>query len=65
MSNNKIYLSNLNKTATETQIKDQFSGFGEISEINLLVDRKTKEPKGYAFITFAEESSAHAALVQD
>ncbi len=65
MPHTKIYLSNLNKAATDTQIKEHFSEYGEITEINLPVDRKTRDPKGYAFITFTEESSAQAALSQD
>jgi RNA recognition motif-containing protein len=65
MPNNKIYLSNLNKTVTDTLLKEHFAEYGEITEVLLPLDRKSQETKGYAFITFAQETSAENALEQD
>ena len=65
MPNTKIYLSNLNQVVTEAQLKDHFAEYGEITEIQLPLDKKSRQPKGYALITFAEASSAEKALQQD
>jgi len=65
MSNKKIYLGNLSKATTETQIKDHFSGYGDIKEISLPLDKKTQAAKGYAFITFSQETDVEKALEQD
>ncbi|MDH5219583.1 MAG: RNA-binding protein [Gammaproteobacteria bacterium] len=65
MTNNKIYLNNLNKTVTDTLIKEHFAQYGEITDIHLPLDRKTGQPKAYAFVTFADEDSATRALGQD
>ncbi len=65
MPNNKIYLNNLNKVVTDAQLKEHFAEYGEITEVQLLADRKSNQPKGYAFITFAQESAAEKALEQD
>ncbi len=65
MSNNKIYLNNLDTSVTDSQLKDHFAEYGEITEINLPLDKKNKQTKGYAFITFAQQSSAENALKQD
>ena len=65
MSNNKIYLNNLNISVTDTQLKQHFAEYGDITEINLPIDKKTTQPKGYAFISFADEASATNALKQD
>lgn len=65
MPNNKIYLSNLNKTVTDTLLKEHFAEYGEITEVLLPLDRKSQEIKGYAFITFALETSAENALQQN
>ena len=65
MSNNKIYLCNLNKTVTENLLQDHFSGYGEITAISLPLDPKSQAPKGYAFITFDQEGAAEKALEQD
>jgi RNA recognition motif-containing protein len=65
MPNNKIYLGNLSKTVTDSLLKAHFAEYGEITEVHLPLDGKSKETKGYAFITFALESSAENALEQD
>jgi len=65
MSNNKIYLNNLNIAVTETLLKQHFAEYGDITEINLPIDKKIRQPKGYAFISFADEASATNALKQD
>lgn len=65
MPNTKIYLGNLNHTVTEHLLKAHFARYGEISEIHLPVDDKRKQPKGYAFVTFTEESAAENALQEN
>ena len=65
MSNNKIYLNNLDKSVTDALLKEHFAKYGEITELSLPLDKKSQQTKGYAFITFAQESSATNALEQD
>lgn len=62
---NKIYLSNLDVSVTEAQLKERFSEYGEITEVLLPADKKTKLLKGYGFISFVDASSAEKALAQD
>lgn len=65
MPNNKIYLGNLSNGVTDALLKKHFAEYGEITEVHLPLDGKSKAPKGYAFITFAQESSVESALQQD
>ena len=65
MPNNKIYLKNLAKEVSEELLKAHFSKCGEITEINLPIEKKSQLTKGYAFITFAKEDSAENALQQE
>ncbi len=65
MSNNKVYLNNLDTAVTASQLKEHFAEYGEITEINLPLDKKSKQTKGYAFITFTQQSSAENALKKD
>ncbi len=65
MPNNKIYLGNLDKEVTDILLKAHFSEYGEITDINLPLDKKSKAPKGYAFITFSQKAAAEKALEQD
>jgi len=65
MPNNKIYLKNLDKGVTKGLLTEHFSKYGEITEVNLPHDKKSRSPKGYAFISFAIEASVENALTED
>jgi RNA recognition motif-containing protein len=58
----KIYVGNLSFNTTEQDLRNQFSNYGEISEIALIRDKFTNKPKGFCFITFAGQKSAQDAL---
>lgn len=65
MNNNKLYVGNLSFDSTEDQIKTFFSDFGEITDIRLIKDFETGRSRGFAFITFADESDAQKCLDQE
>lgn len=65
MPNNKIYINNLDKSVTETLLKEQFSEHGDITNIVLPQNKKHRNTKGYAFITYTTGSAAQDALKQD
>ena len=62
MSQNKLYVGNISYDTTQDSLRDAFGQFGDISEVKLITDRETGRSKGFAFITFAEVSSARSAL---
>lgn len=40
------------KTMTEQDLKEHFSQFGDVERCSIVRDRRTKESKGYAYVTF-------------
>jgi len=62
MSQNKIYVGNMPFNFSETDLETTFSEYGDIEQINLITDRHTGQPRGFAFITFAKQVSAENAL---
>lgn len=62
MSQNKIYVGNLSYNTTEDGLRDYFVKFGDMEEVKLITDRDTGRSKGFAFITFVNESSAKDSL---
>jgi RNA recognition motif-containing protein len=58
----KLYVGNLAFNTTQTQIRDLFSQAGEIAEVNLITDRYTGTPKGFAFIEMTTEEAAQEAI---
>ncbi|CAN7985348.1 unnamed protein product, partial [Ixodes hexagonus] len=48
----RIFVRNLSYTATEEDIEALFRKFGPISEVHLSIDKFTRKPKGFAFVSF-------------
>lgn len=65
MEQNKLYVGNLPYSVEEEQLRGIFSQYGEISQLNLIMDRDTGRPKGFGFITFATQMAAEKALEQN
>lgn len=62
---NKIYVGNLSYSLDESSLRTAFAEFGEITDLAFPKDRVTGRPRGFAFITFNDASSAEAALKLD
>ncbi len=57
----KVYVGNLSFGATEDQVRDLFSEYGEIQSIAMINDRDTGRFRGFAFVEM-EDSAANAAI---
>jgi cold-inducible RNA-binding protein len=58
----KVYVGNLSYNTTEGALRTLFAEFGEVESINLITDRDTGRPKGFAFVEMATEEAAHTAI---
>jgi cold-inducible RNA-binding protein len=56
-----LYVGNLSYNTTEATLRTLFAEFGEITSVNLITDRDTGRPKGFAFVEMATDQSAQAA----
>jgi len=61
---NCVYISNLNKILNEDDIKEKFSKFGPISDINIIKEPNNNESRGFGFITFENSKDAKAAVTE-
>lgn len=59
---NKLYVGNLSYGATEEDVAGLFATYGQVEEVKLITDRETGRAKGFGFVTFASEDSAHEAI---
>ncbi|KFO90193.1 putative RNA-binding protein 19, partial [Buceros rhinoceros silvestris] len=48
----RLFVRNLPFTSTEEDLEKIFSKYGPLSDIHFPIDRLTKKPKGFAFITY-------------
>jgi len=58
----KLYVGNLNYDTTEAAIEQAFGEFGQVDEVALITDRETGRPRGFAFVTMADDSAGQAAI---
>jgi RNA recognition motif-containing protein len=57
-----IYVGNLSFRASEEQLTDLFSQFGEVSSAKIITDKFTGRSKGFAFIEMSDDSAAQRAI---
>ena len=57
-----IYVGNLPYSVTESQLKDAFSAFGEVSEVSLIKDKFSGQSKGFGFVEMPNNSEAQSAI---
>ncbi|MBN2006550.1 MAG: RNA-binding protein [Anaerolineae bacterium] len=58
----KLYVGNMNYDTTEAKLREIFSAHGEVTSVNLVTDRDTGRPRGFAFVEMATDEAAKAAM---
>ena len=58
----KIYVGNLPFSSTEEDLKDLFGRHGTVESVNVIMDRETGRPRGFAFVEMEEASAAQDAI---
>ncbi len=59
----KLYVGNLSFDVTENDLRDMVAQHGPVNEINVVMDKMTGRPRGFAFITMNTEEGAKAAIL--
>ena len=57
-----IYVGNLPYSVTETDLRETFARFGEVSKVNLITDKFSGDSKGFGFVEMDNNSQADAAI---
>jgi RNA recognition motif-containing protein len=57
-----IYIGNLSFDTTEDQLRQAFEGYGEVSTVNIITDRYSGKPRGFAFVEMSEKDEATEAI---
>lgn len=58
----RIYIGNLSNQATEDDLREAFSAFGQVASAQIMVDRYSGQPRGFAFVEMANNTEALAAI---
>lgn len=57
-----IYVGNLPYDIGEDELRDVFSQFGEVSKVNIIMDKFSGQPKGFGFVEMPNDSEADEAV---
>ncbi len=58
----KLYVGNLNYRSEESDLETLFAEYGEVTSLNILVDRVTGRSRGFGFVEMADDAAADAAI---
>ncbi|CAN6240628.1 unnamed protein product [Urochloa humidicola] len=58
----RLYVRGLSFRTTEESLQNAFEKFGDLTEVHLVMDRVAKRPRGFAFLSYADEEDAKAAM---
>ena len=61
MSTARLYVGNLSYGTTKETLEKVFSAHGEVVSVNLITDRQTGRPKGFAFVEMSTPEEGEAA----
>ena len=57
-----IHVGNLSVDATENELLDAFGQYGKVTSVNIIKDRDTGRPRGFAFVEMADGTEAATAM---
>ena len=57
-----IYIGNLSYDVTENDLGDIFADYGAVSSVNIISDKYSGRPKGFAFVEMANQAEAEEAI---
>jgi RNA recognition motif-containing protein len=60
----RLYVGNLTHEATEEELRAAFAPCGDVSSVQVVVDRYSGRPRGFAFVSMATEEQAARAIAQ-
>ena len=58
----KLCVGNISFTITEADLQHIFEQFGSVTEIKIVTDRETGQPRGFAFVTLGNDAEGRAAI---
>jgi RNA recognition motif-containing protein len=58
----KLYVGNLSFGTTEEKLRALFAEAGTVDTVEVIMDRETRLPKGFAFVSMSNQAEAENAI---
>lgn len=59
-----IFVGNLSYQTTQEELHATFSQYGTVERVNIITDRDTGQPRGFAFVEMSDAGAAQTAISQ-
>ncbi len=59
-----IYVGNLSFDVTESDLRQAFEAFGQVTEVRLITDKFSGKPKGFSFVEMPSAEEAQKAIAE-
>ncbi|XP_027032417.2 heterogeneous nuclear ribonucleoprotein A1a isoform X2 [Tachysurus fulvidraco] len=60
----KIFVGGIKEDTDEEHLRDYFSRFGKIDEVNIMTEKSSNKRRGFAFVTFDDHDSVDRIVIQ-
>lgn len=60
----KIFVGGLDYGIDSSELREEFAGFGTITDCKVVIDRDTDQSRGFGFITFSDAATAQRAITR-
>ena len=60
--NTKLHVDNLTAATTENELRDWFSPYGNVAEVNIPTNRTSGRSRGFGFVTMETLEGARSAI---
>jgi cold-inducible RNA-binding protein len=57
-----IFVGNLSFGTTEDTVRSMFASYGSVDRVNIVTDRETGQPRGFAFVEMNVDAEGNAAI---
>ena len=57
-----VYVGNLSFDTTQDSLRELFEAHGQVATVNMITDRYTGRPRGFAFVEMMNDEGANAAI---
>jgi RNA recognition motif-containing protein len=61
---NRLYVGNLSFHTSADTIRAAFEASGEVTDVHVVTDRETGQPRGFAFVTMGSGQAATKAIAE-
>jgi RNA recognition motif-containing protein len=58
----KLFVGNITTKVTEEDLKNIFAHYGDVIEVRIVVDKYTRESRGFGYVTMGDPESGISAI---